>query len=257
MAYLVGDRSVPVVDFYLNYLFQPSLGWLWFLAMLLVFTTGYVALRVAFKGPKPEATGFPGAANILAFAGVMAALSFAIRVVSPVNAWSWFHIFEPAHLPQYVMLFAAGILAYRRGWLDNMPAATAKAWSIGAVLMVVAVPVLFFTVGGDGFDGGLSANALIWAVWEALMGVSMCIALLALFKKRFTGQGKVLKAMADNAFTVYLFHIPIVVFLQYLLVGIAIDPMLKFLIVSAIAVPACFGFGHFVVRRIPVVKDVL
>lgn len=48
-----------------------------------------------------------------------------------------------------------------------------------------------------------------------------------------------------------------IIFLQYLLVGVAIDPMLKFLIVSAVAIPACFGIGHFVIRRLPIVKNVL
>ena len=187
----------------------------------------------------------------------MALLTFAVRVMSPINEGTWFHIFEPAHLPQYAMLFAAGIVAYRGGWLDKIPAATAKAWSVVAGLMVLAVPVIYFTLGDSGFDGGLSPMALLWSAWECLLCVSMCIGLLALFKNRFSSQGRIAKAMADNAFTVYLIHIPVIIFLQYLLVGVAIDPMLKFLIVSAVAIPACFGIGHFVIRRLPIVKNVL
>ena len=259
MGYLLGAQDVPFFDFYLNNLDDLSLGWLWFLAMLLVFTVCYVGLRMAFKQPElqPKAAGFPGTASILAFAGAMALLSFAIKIVSPVNEWTWLHLLEPAHLPQYAMLFAAGIVAYRAGWPDKIPAATAKAWSVVAVLMVVAVPVIYFTFGDEGFDGGLSSIALLWSVWEALMCVSICIGLLALFKNRFAGQGKIAKVMSDNAFTVYLIHIPVIVFLQYLLVGVAIDPMLKFLIVSAVALPACFGFGQLVIRKVPLVKDVL
>jgi peptidoglycan/LPS O-acetylase OafA/YrhL len=257
MVYLLGPQNVPFVDFYINNLGSLSLGWLWFLAMLLVFAAGYVAWRMAFKWPKLKKTDFPGTASILAFVGAMALMSFAVKIVSPMNEWTWFHLFEPAHLTQYVMLFAAGIVAYRAGWLDKIPAAAAKAWSIAAGLLVLAVPVIYFTLGGEGFDGGLSGMALLWSVWEALMCVSMCIALLALFKNRFGGQGKILKAMSDNAFTVYLIHIPVVIFLQYLLVGVSVDPMIKFLAVSAVAVPACFAIGQFVIRQIPVVKDVL
>ena len=33
--------------------------------------------------------------------------------------------------------------------------------------------------------------ALLWSAWEALMCVSMCIGLLALFKNRFGGQGRI------------------------------------------------------------------
>jgi glucans biosynthesis protein C len=257
MVYLLGSPGVPFVDFFIGNLDELSLGWLWFLAMLLVFAVGYIATRLAFKGPKFKATVFPGTASILAFVGVMALLTFAIRIVSPINEWTWFHIVEPAHLPQYAMLFAAGIVAYRGGWLDKIPAATAKAWSVVAGVMVVAVPVIYFTLGDAGFEGGLSPMALVWATWECLLCVSMCIGLLALFKNRFGGQGSILKAMSDNAFTVYLIHIPVIIFLQYLLVGVAVDPMIKFLVVSAVALPACFSIGHFVIRRVPIVKNVL
>jgi len=257
MGYFLGAKDVPFVDFYLNNLDSLSLGWLWFLAMLLVFTVCYVALRMAFKGPGQKTTAFPGTAGILAFAGAMAMLSFAIKIVSPVNEWTWLHLLEPAHLPQYAMLFAAGIFAYRAGWLDKIPPAAAKRWSIAAFLLVLTVPIIYAVFGDEGFDGGLSAMALLWSAWEALMGVSMCIGLLALFKNRFGSQGRIAKAMADNAFTVYLIHIPVVIFLQYLLVGVAVDPMIKFLIVSAVAVPACFGIGQLVIRQIPVVKSVL
>jgi glucan biosynthesis protein C len=257
MIYMLGSRNVSFVDFYVNNLGGLSLGWLWFLAMLLIFAVGYVAWRLAFKWPKLNATVFPGTVSILAFAGAIALVSFAVKIVSPVNEWTWFHLFEPAHVTQYVMMFAAGIVAYRGGWLEKIPAGTGRRWLAAAGLLVLAVPVIYFTMGGEGFDGGLSGMALLWSVWEALMCVSMSIGLLALFKNRFSYQGRIMKAMSDNAFTVYLIHIPVVVFLQYLLVGVAIDPIVKFLIVAAVAVPACFGIGQFVIRQVPLVKDVL
>ncbi len=257
MYYLLKVKDLPFFDFYIQNLDDLSLGYLWFPAMLLVFAAGYIAWRTAFKTPKlTRAEGFPGAAKVLAFVAAMALLSFAIRIVSPVNEWSWFHILEPAHLPQYVMLFAAGIVAYRRGWLDRIPAATAKAWTIVAALMAVAAPVIFFTLGDSGFHGGLSAMALLWSAWEALMCVSMCIALLALFKNRFGGQGRIAKALADNTYAVYLVHLPVVVFLQYLLVGVDIHPLLKFLAVVIAAVPACFALGE-AIRKLPYAKYVL
>ena len=46
-------------------------------------------------------------------------------------------LFEPYHLTQYAMLFAAGIIAYREGWIDAIPKAAAKLWSRVAILMVI------------------------------------------------------------------------------------------------------------------------
>ena len=82
-------------------------------------------------------------------------------------------------------------------------------------------------------------ESLIGSTWEAFMCVSMCIALLALFKNRFSSQGRIEKVMADNSFTVYLIHIPIIVFLQYLLIGVPIDPLIKFAIVGGHRCSAC------------------
>ena len=89
------------------------------------------------------------------------------------------------------------------------------------------------------------------------MCVSMCIALLALFKNRFNSQGRIAKAMADNSFTVYLIHIPFILFLQYLLIGVPIDPLIKFIIVGAIGIPLVFAGSHFVIRRLPYAKYML
>jgi peptidoglycan/LPS O-acetylase OafA/YrhL len=136
------------------------------------------------------------------------------------------------------MMFGAGIVAYRRGWLDEIPAAAAKLWRRVAGLMVRGIIVLYFTF-GDNNGGGLSAGAFLEAFRESLLCTGMSIGLPALFRKKYSWQSRLTKVLSDNAFTVYLIHIPIVVFLQYLLVGVAIDPLLKF------------------IRKLPVIKHVL
>jgi glucans biosynthesis protein C len=264
MTYLLFNSSRPFISYYLDYvnIVNPdnglSLGHLWFLGLLLIFSAGYLALRLASKRPGLMKRQFPGNGSILAFAAAMAVVTFTIRVVSPVNDWlPLLHLFEPAHLTQYVLLFAAGIVAYRNGWLENIPAATAKFWWRVAGLMVLAIPVLFIVFGDSTGEGGLTLASLADSTREALLCVGLCIGLLSLFGNRYNWQNKLTKALADNAFTVYLIHIPVVVFLQYLLVGVEIHPLLKFLIVGAVAVPACFAIAHFAIRKLPYVKDIL
>jgi hypothetical protein len=41
-----------------------------------------------------------------------------------------------------------------------------------------------------------------------------------------------------------------------MLVGIAIDPLIKFVIVGVIGIPLVFAFSHFVIRRLPYAKYV-
>ena len=238
---------------------QPSitLGHLWFLAMLLIFSTVYAAYWLVKKPSSKVKKAFPGNATIAAFAVVMALLTFFVGIWSPENNWVPLGLFEPYHLTQYAMLFAAGIIAYREGWIDAIPEATAKLWSRVAILMVILLIFVGGLTNSTEFSGGLRLGSLLGTTWEAFMCVSMCIALLALFKNRFNTQGPIAKALANNSFTVYLIHIPIIVFLQYMLIGVAIDPLIKFAIVGAIGVPTAFAISHYVIRRLPYAKYIL
>jgi peptidoglycan/LPS O-acetylase OafA/YrhL len=81
--------------------------------------------------------------------------------------------------------------------------------------------------------------------------------LLALFKNRFNSQGPFAKALANNSFAVYLIHLPIIVFLQFQLIGVAIDPLIKFAIVGTLGISLSFAISHYVIRRLPYARDVL
>ena len=107
------------------------------------------------------------------------------------------------------------------------------------------------------FSGGLTLASLLGSFWEAFMCVSMCIALLAFFKNRFNSQSPIAKALANNSFTVYLIHLPIVIFLQYLLIGVSTDSLIKFVIVGALGVILSFAISHYVIRRLPYAKYIL
>lgn len=270
MGYLLFYYGQPVINFYLNYLnifssqYTLEFGHLWFLAMLLIFSASYVAYWLVKRPSSRPKQAFPGNTAILSFVMAMALISFVVRVWAPMNYWVPFHLFEPFHLTQYAMLFAAGIIAYREGWIDAIPEATAKLWSKIAKRTIILLPVAIFVTNGvqfsEGlkmFSGGLTFASLIGSTWDAFMCVSMCIALLALFKDQFNSQGRIAKAMADNSFTVYLIHIPFILFLQYLLIGIPIDPLIKFAIVGATGIPLVFAISHFVIKRLPYAKYML
>ncbi len=247
----------PVMGYLL--LGQPliSLGHLWFLALLLIFSAVYVAYRLVKKSSINVKKAFPGNGAILAFIMAMALISFVVGIWWPINQWVPLGLFEPFHLTQYAMLFAAGIIAYREGWIDTIPKAAAKLWSRVAVLMVILLLFVIIVNSEMLSFGGLSLWSLLGSIWVAFVCVSMSIALLAFFKNRFNSQGPMAKALANNAFTVYLIHIPIIIILQILLIDVAIDPLIKFAIVGAIGIPLSFAFSHYVIRRLPYAKYIL
>jgi hypothetical protein len=238
---------------------KPSItmGHLWFLALLLIFSGVYVVIREVTKPSSRVRRAFPGTTTIVAFAVVMALITFVVAIWSPENQWVPLGLFEPFHLTQYALLFAAGIIAYREGWIDTIPPAAAKLWSRIAILLVVVLLVIGSVTNSTEFSGGLTLASLLGTFWEAFMCVSMCIALLALFKNRYYSQTAFTKALANNAFTVYLIHIPIVVFLQYLLIGVATDPLIKFVITGTAGVILAFATSHYVIRRLPYAQRIL
>lgn len=232
---------------------------LWFLEQLLILSGIYALWRKAAwgRGGSPARRPFPGDAAIVAFAVAMGLAMFAVRIVFPVNVWLPIISLEPAHYPEYAALFAVGLVAYRNGWIGAMPEAAGRKWGGVAILSGVALLALFVVFDGALIAGGPTIASLAMSLWEAFMCVSMCIALVALFKGRFDAQGGIAKALSDNAFAVYLIHIPVVVFLQCLLIGTGLPNLAKFAIVCMAGVPACFLLSHYAVRRLPCARYVL
>jgi len=237
---------------------QPyiTLGHLWFLELLIIFSAIYTAYWLVNKPSSKTKQAFPGTKTIVKFTVAMALLSFVVRIWAPINYWLPFGLFEPFHIIQYIMLFTAGIIAYREGWVDAIPKAASKLWSRIAVLMAILLPFIIIVTQDAQFSGGLTVSSLIGSFWEAFMGVSICIALLALFKKRFNSYSPIAKALASNTYTVYLIQLPIVIFLQYMIIGLNVDPLIKFIIVGALAVLMSFAISHYVIRRLPYAKNI-
>ena len=62
--------------------------------------------------------------------------------------------------------------------------------------------------------------------------------------------------MSDNIFGMYIFHVPVVVALQYAFDPVQASALTLFIIVSIISIPGTF-FISYVVRLIPGVKRII
>jgi glucan biosynthesis protein C len=83
----------------------------------------------------------------------------------------------------------------------------------------------------------------------------MIIVLLVWFREKFNRQGAVAKAMSDNTFTVYFVHAPVLVFLALALKDIDLYPLLKWALVSPVAIALCFVIAY-ILRRLPVLRSI-
>ncbi|MCP4130195.1 MAG: acyltransferase [bacterium] len=236
-----------------------SIGPMWFVEALLIFTVIYVLIR-KFIGKRPEAQAkpFPGNLTIAAFALITGLVTFLVRIRHPIGT-DFFH-FQLSFFAQYIGLFVIGIIASSNNWLEEMPVKTARTWSIITLILLLLLPVLFFLIGADKDAstsmGGFSWQSCLYSVWEQFFGTGTIIFLIAHFRKRHTEQGSLLKGLSDSAYAAYIFHSPVLIGITIVLGTVSFHPLIKFFLVSFVAITASFAIGA-VVRKMPLARHVL
>jgi surface polysaccharide O-acyltransferase-like enzyme len=109
----------------------------------------------------------------------------------------------------------------------------------------------------ESFKGGMNLFSAAFALWEATMAIAINIGLIGFFKEKLNRQHKLGKWMADNAFAVYMFHLQIIIAVALLMRPVDLPPIAKWLVLSVICLPLCYGAAHFIFRKIPLLKKIL
>jgi surface polysaccharide O-acyltransferase-like enzyme len=167
-----------------------------------------------------------------------------------------------AYVPQYIALFFVGVVAYRGDWFQRISVAAAKWWlRIVLLLVLVVFPVLFALFGvlegnTDAVTGGLTWQSFAFSIWEEFICVGFIVILLVWFRQRFNRQGALAKAMSDSTFAVYFVHAPVLVLLALSLRALSLYPLLKWVLVSPVAIALCFVIAYLL-KRLPLVRRVL
>ena len=225
---------------------------MWFVAHLLVYALLYAGWRVLELPGLSLPVPTPGA--ILGYALLLAGVTSMVRMASyPMDRWMTLLGVIPvelAHLPQYASLFAIGLLAARGGWLAGLPTPTGMLWLGIGLTLSVARYLYAVTIGGG-------PDPTLWSVWEAFICVGLCVGLPVLFREYMSAPGRLLRAMAPNAFGAYVVHVmPVVVGLQFGLASTRLDPFAKFALVTLAGVPLSFLLAAGL-RRLPGLRAVL
>jgi glucans biosynthesis protein C len=279
-AYYVNFRGYASTSFwsyYLNVYFgagaKPA-GWsgpgwpdmqfghTWFLEHLLFFALCYTLVRLVWKRPVNwlnSSTRLPGNLAIVLFALALSAVTFAVRIWSPIDRWTAFLGFIQtafADVPRDLSFFILGIAAYHTSWLERVTVRQGKTWLAVGLGLGVAFALLTPLRDQLFMTGGLDWKSWSFTVWESLYCCGMVIGLLVLFREKLNVQPAWLKHAGGAAFAAYLFHVPVVVALQYSAGALVLGPLLKFALVSLVAVPLTFVVSYYI-RRLPLAKQVL
>ena len=253
---------------------EMNFGHLWYVEHLLIGSLCYAALRIVWRrspavrppavgglvpdGGSPTRAKPPGTLTIVLFALILAFASATVRRWYPIDRWIGFLGFIQvafADVPRDLSFFVLGAIAYRRQWFLGLPDKTGRIW----LLVGITLAGLWYA-----YSLGLrrifpisdATMGIVYPVWESLLCCGVCIGLLVLFREKLNYQGRWTKAMAEGQYAAYLFHVPIIVLIQFAVLGIDLPPFAKFLLVTALGVPLTFLIASWI-RRPALVRRIL
>lgn len=256
-SWLTGFSATPYPLFYLGSI-DP--GPAWFLEVLLVFSliyAGYRALRSraaqnAPQDPAPEGRlrWIVAAGTIVGLIVIMGVLMAAWRQLVPDGTyWPIVGLPTPSFLPQYALMFAAGVLAARRRWLERMPGSLAF---LAAGLALLSTLVL----GPSMLSADPRTASIASGVAMAFAGVCLSTVVLVIFRRFAPGTGPIRRFLSANAFTVYVIHPVVLVGIALLLQGLVAPAVIKFAVLLILSIAACWLFAAML-RRIPAVRKIM
>jgi len=262
--YDIQDPGAAVVRYFTSTRWIGSSGPMWFALALLIFCAVYAAVRLLRRGTsvataRSEAP-IPSTMRIVGFVLLMGLCTFLVRIVQPMGT----NILnmQLCYFSQYVLLFIVGIYAWRNNWLTRLPYSTGMAWlrwalGLGSCLWLVTLGSIVATHTEDRLNGGFHWQSAAVCFWEAFFCVGISLGLIVWFRERFNSQGRFAKWMSANAFSVYLFHAPILVAITLGMSGLAAPKLAKFALATVLGCAVAFLASESIFRRIPLLRRVL
>jgi len=220
---------------------------------LLLYCLGYALWHGLRRGDMKNTicpTSPPGYGTVLVFAMGLALAIAILRIWFDIDEWIYLFGYiriAPADVPRDLGLFLIGTLAYRKEWVSRFSSRSGRVWlAIGIVLaglwyvyeMLLAKLIVLSDIVWD----------LLFPLWESLLCCGMCIGLTVLFRDRMNVQGSFAREMAQSTYAAYMIHIFVVIFFQYIALGLTASPLIKFFLVTLITVPASFLLASLVRR---------
>jgi glucan biosynthesis protein C len=251
------------LDYILSLDFLSGTGPMWFALALLIFSAVYAAVRLFLPVPERRQVDgkLPGHLAVAELVLLITVCTFSVRLIQPIGT-SVMNM-QLCFFSQYIILFAVGIIAYRKNWFARIPYSFGMAWFkvaiIGGSLFWLAIMVLGGVLSGDfsNYSGGFHWQSAAYSFWESFFCVGVCLGLLVLFREYYNWQGGFERFMSENYFAVYFFHAPVLILVTLAMRDLLWSPLLKFIIAGSISVMLCFLISHLVLRKIPLLKRVL
>jgi glucans biosynthesis protein C len=264
-------------EFYKNYVFSGGyqllgMGPMWFAVALLGFSVIYGLFRAVKPGniasdPGKKSVTYTMLAGLVI---MVAAGAFLLRLVFPIGSITWG--MQLCYFSQYVIMFTAGIIAYRGRYMERINPAMGRAClavgfiagTFGLIALKIAAGMydlsafkLVLNPPRGIFAGGITWQSISFALLESFIAVAMSAGLITLFREKVNFSNDLTKRLSNSSFAVYMFHPPIIIGITLLMQAIAFAPVAKWAMASIIAVQVCFFLGYRVLLKVPVLNKIL
>ena len=271
--FILGPLTAAIVTYAQGQGFWPTIvflwqhkriinGPLWFAQALLIFSLVYCAwsasLRGSLTGPQHNRTVVPAYGWWLLGALATGAAALEIRQFFPVGE----NIFglQLGYFAGYIVLFAIGIMAWRHDWLRQLTWRDARPWIVTSVIVWPTLPVAIAFArhhhSDVSFTSGHSWAAILYAFWEPFVAWGIIALWLLVFRQRLNKPSPLWEWMARRAYAVYIIHPPILVGIALSLHRWVAPALLKFGVVGALAVAACWLLSDPLVR-LPGLRNII
>jgi hypothetical protein len=217
--------------------------------VLIVFTAVYLAVRRSRTAPQARNERPRGRALILFGVGLMVA-TYLWRFLLPFGGYvPYLDLASAYELPQYASFFVIGVLAYRRGWLHNLPSRFGVIGGIVAGGMTVLMaPILAISLSQMSQPG--SWQSAIYALWEQGFAIGFGLATLVFFRRFVNHQAAFAAELSRAAFPAYVVHAPVITGVAIALQPLGLPIMIGFVLAAVVGIPLTFAIA-VAVRRLP------
>lgn len=237
-----------------DYLRSIGFGPLWFVEVLIIFTAVYLAVRRGRPTP-PARDESLRARSVIIFVAGLVVVTYLWRLIVPLSHdIPYLGIASGYEIPQYVAFFVVGMIAYRRGWLHNLPS---RFGIVGGIVALGASVVLspLLVIGMEQAVQRGTWQSAVYALWEQVFAVGICLALLVFFRRFVNNRGRLSAELARSAFPAYVVHAPVITWLAVAMAPLGLHAVPGFVIAAVIGVPLTFAVAAGV-RRLPGLRRV-
>jgi surface polysaccharide O-acyltransferase-like enzyme len=231
-----------------HYLATTEVSVLWFAAAVLTTSLGFAAWERVGRRRRPPV---PLSWRVVALAaGIVAVSSFVVWLVLPLNREMFLNL-RIAQWPQGVVLFALGVMAARAGWMEDPD----RHFIHGLGVLTLAGTLALFAFLGVQFATGAEEvvtrgdwPTVLFAVLYGIVAVGFTLWFVAFAQRRWRGHGPLIGTASRASYATYFLHPLALTALMVAFAAVPLGPAVKFVVVSALAVPICFGAGYALTR---------